>query len=624
MFNHLEILEKDYFGLQYCATENRSQFNQKFLNSHLLLKNFNLNSSHSSNLSSQSQSQNEPQEVWVIIASGFFCLVRASAVLITFLSLTTLLFHLFTIFQKWLDTGKSIKHQFRSDPPYRLFFRVRFYVSDPTKLQEENTRFQFFLQLRNDILDGKLICTRQSLVKLGSYTVQSELGDYNAEEHRMDYLRDLELVPNQDSSIEQEIAQLHRLISGQTPEQAENNFLQHAKTLDTYGIEMHRAKDETGKDISIGVGSTGIVVFERDVKVNAFVWSKIVKLSFKSKYFYVQLRRENHTERYEAIACFNLLSYRQCKRLWKCCVQNHTFFRLQTPKPQCKKLFFFLSLGSRFRYSGRTEFQALEESRTRVRPHSNFSRTPSKRYARQTMPSFLTSQPASARQRSSNDLSATSSIHDLEATDSPSADGRSFWRNGLSFKLLNNLSSSVMKRNMRSLTKLNGGRKSNGSALINSKLVTSTSNSELKMHRTTAAAADHQPVDSSSNYRLTDSGRKLSGSNSIKNNGYLNLNSLLPIRREESTEDDKLSTLNSINKSMHQKNSSPSHQSSAASSANLISSLKSVSNTSKITESSTQLAKEAWIEREERWVAFAVIRSAARSGLISINLAILT
>ena len=148
-----------------------------------------------------------------------------------------------------------------------------------------------------------------------------------------------------------------------------------------------------------------------------------------------------------------------------------------------------------------------------------------------------------------------------------------------------------MKRNLRSLTKLNGGRKSNG--LINSKLVTSTSNSELKVHKT---PEQHQPANSSSNYLLADSSL-----DSIKKNGYLNLNSLLPIRREESTEDDKLSTLNSINKSMHQKNSSPSHQSSSASSANqLISSLKSVSNASKITESSTQLAKEAWINREER------------------------
>lgn len=478
---------------------------------------------------------------------------------------------------------------------------MRFYVADPTKLQEENTRFQFFLQLRNDILDGKLLCTRQSLVKLSSYAVQSELGDYNAEEHKADYLRNLELVPNQDSSIEREIAQMHRLHVGQTPEQAENNFLQHAKTLERYGIEMHKAKDSNGTDISIGIGSAGIVVFERDLKVNSFVWSKIVKLSFKSKYFYVQLRRENHTERYETIAWFNLLSYRQCKRLWKCCVQNHTFFRLQTPKPQCKKLFFFLSLGSRFRYSGRTEFQALEESRTRTRPHSNFSRTPSKRYARQTMPSFHSSQqvtePTSGRKRGSNDLSATNSINNL-ATDSPSTGG-SFWRNGLSFKLLNNLSSSVMKRNMRSLTKLNGSRKSNG--LINSKLVTSTSNSELKVYKT-----DRQTDSSCLTCRQTDSSSSHKLSNSTKNNGYspINLASLLPIRRCESTDDDKLSTLNSINKSIHQKNSSPSHQlnASSASSTNLISSLKSVSNVTKtkITESSTQLAKEAWIEPEER------------------------
>lgn len=476
---------------------------------------------------------------------------------------------------------------------------MRFYVANPSQLQEEITRFQFFLQLRNDILDGKLFCPYPSLVKLASYVAQSELGDYSAEEHKPGYLGELELVPNQDSVIEKEIAKLHPAHAGQTPEQAENNFLQHVRTLDAYGIEMHRAKNQSGEDILIGVGSAGIVVFnDSNMKTNTAAWSKIVKLSFKSKYFFIQLRRDTHMDIFEEkIVCLNLLNYRQCKRLWKCCVQNHTFFRLQTPKPQCKKLFFFLSLGSRFRYSGRTEFQALEESRSRARPASSFSRTPSKRFARQTMPSLHSSQQVTepaVRRRDYEDLSATSSIHNLTVTDATSTSG-SFWRTGLSFKLLNkaasNLSSSVMKHNMRSLTKLSSSRKSNG--LINNKLTTSTSNSELKAHKVTDPT---QLRDSSSNYRLADG--------STRNNGLnppFHLNSLLPIRRGESTDDDdKLSALNSINKSMHQKSSSPSHP---PSNANLISSLKSVGNTSKtikITESSTQLAKEAWINREER------------------------
>lgn len=492
---------------------------------------------------------------------------------------------------RWLDTGKSIKHQFKSDPPFKLFFRVRFYVLDPTKLLEENTRYQFFMQLRNDILDGKLTCSHSSLVKLCSYVVQSELGDY-AEEHKQGYLSDIELVPNQNSAIEKEISELHKLHVNQTPAQAEINFLQHAKTLDTYGIECFKAKDANNTDIIIGVGSVGIVIFENELKVNSFVWSKIVKLSFKSKNFYIQLRRENHIERYETIVSFNLLTYRQCKLLWKCCVQTHSFFRLRTQKPQTKKLFFFLSLGSSFRYRGRTEFQALEAAR-RMRPNSNFSRTPSKRYARQTVPSFHSSQQTNDQNKIiTNDLSATSSIN-------TSTGGSSFWRNGLSSKILNNLSSSVMKHNMRSLTKLNSNsRKNNGT--INNKLVTSTSNSELTYKVNDPLSLN----DSNHKLNCTNTNQTKSITNNLnsKQNSSV-IDSILNNNKSNlELNEEKLSALNSINKSMNQKRSS--NQLSSTTSTNLISSLKSVGNTSKmkITESSNKIAKEAWIcnNKEER------------------------
>lgn len=493
-------------------------------------------------------------------------------------------------------------------------------MSEPSKLQEENTRYHFFLQIRNDILDGKLVYSHSSLVKLSSFVVQSELGDYSPE-HKKGYLKDLELVPNQTLDIENEIAELHKHLAGQTPAEAELNFLTHAKTLDTYGIETHRAKNADNQNILIGVGSIGIVIFENDVKVNSFVWSKIIKLSFKSKYFYIQLRRENHVEKYETIVCFNLLTYRQCKNLWKSCVQHHTFFRLQTPKLQTKKLFFFLSLGSRFRYSGRTEFQALEESRSRLRPDntSNFSRTPSKRY-RQTVPCLHSSAAAQQVLNESNrkrrDLSTTNSIHNLtDVTNQATATGSSFWKkNALSSKLLNGLSLSVMKHNVCSLTKLNNRRTNNG--LINgNKLVTSSSNSELKTYKA------HEVSKSSSSHLLSNQKLNSSSSNYKLSNGGLNsLNrkqhAICKQKHEEldasatvdRSSDDKLSTLNSINKSLNHKSpiNQPHSNSSTPviSNANLLSTIKSVGNSClskmQVKESSTRQAKEAWKTKDER------------------------
>ncbi|XP_054706280.1 LOW QUALITY PROTEIN: tyrosine-protein phosphatase non-receptor type 4-like [Uloborus diversus] len=288
---------------------------------------------------------------------------------------------------RWLDATKPIRKQVKLGPPFLLYFRVKFYVCDPSKLHEEYTRYHFFLQLKKDILDGKLIVPSATSVLLASYAVQSEIGDFNPEEHKNGYLSDLRLIPNQSEEMEKKIMELHKLHKGQTPADAEYNFLDHAKRLDMYGVDLHRARDSTNADIQLGVTSSGLVVFQNNLKINTFSWAKIVKISFKRKQFFIQLRREG-TETYDSLLGFNMLSYRSCKNLWKSCVEHHTFFRLHVPRAPTRRLLF--SLGSKFRYSGRTEYQTLEDGKHKARSERIFTRylslSPSKRFARQTVP----------------------------------------------------------------------------------------------------------------------------------------------------------------------------------------------------------------------------------------------
>ncbi|XP_076359400.1 protein tyrosine phosphatase Meg isoform X1 [Tachypleus tridentatus] len=288
---------------------------------------------------------------------------------------------------RWLDPTKGVRKQLKAGPPYLLYFRVKFYVSDPSKLQEEYTRYHIFLQLKKDILEGRLIVPLATSVLLASYAVQSELGDFIPEEHKHGYLNEFRLVPNQTDDIERKITELHKLHKGQTPADAEFNYLDHAKRLDMYGVDLHRARvrDSTNAEIQLGVTSVGLVVFQNNIKINTFSWAKIVKISFKRKQFFIQLRKEG-MENYDSLIGFNLLSYRSCKNLWKSCVEYHTFFRLHTPRAPPRR--FFFTLGSRFRYSGRTEYQTLEEGKRRARTERTFIRSPSKRYARQTIPAL--------------------------------------------------------------------------------------------------------------------------------------------------------------------------------------------------------------------------------------------
>ncbi|XP_063843054.1 tyrosine-protein phosphatase non-receptor type 4-like isoform X2 [Scylla paramamosain] len=316
--------------------------------------------------------------------------------------------------RRWLDPRKTVKKQLRIRTKTLgtcglpvLYFRVKFWVSDPGKLAEEYTRYHVFLQLRRDVMEGRLLAQPSTAALLASYALQSELGDYSTEEHGKTYLAGMRLVPGQNDELEKKIIELHKLHKGQTPADAEFNFLDHAKRLDMYGVDLHKAKDSTNREIHLGVTSIGLVVLQNGIKMNTFSWAKIVKISFKRKQFFIQLRREvtdqteskpdpssflqivkrklyKKSENYDSVLGFNLGSYRACKCLWKSCVEHHTFFRLHTPRTPARKS--LLTLGSKFRYSGRTEFQAVEDCKRKARVERTFVRSPSKRFSRQTVP----------------------------------------------------------------------------------------------------------------------------------------------------------------------------------------------------------------------------------------------
>ncbi|KAL1283478.1 Tyrosine-protein phosphatase [Trichinella pseudospiralis] len=270
---------------------------------------------------------------------------------------------------RWLEPTKSIRKQMQC-PPYILHFRVKFYVSDPSKLLEEYTRYHFYLQLRKDILDGHLVCPEPSLALLASYAVQSEFGDYSSEEHGDNYLSSFRFISKQSAAFLQKVADLHKQHRGQTPADAEFNFLDHAKRLDTYGVELFHAKDGNLAEVQLGVGAFGVGLFQQTVRANTYPWSKIVKISFKRKQFFLQLKPEPKSA--DAVLSFTLSSTLTSKLLWKSCIEHHTFFRLVSPPaPVSKPLFAF---GSRFRYSGRTEYQTLEEMKRRTRMQRPFTR----------------------------------------------------------------------------------------------------------------------------------------------------------------------------------------------------------------------------------------------------------
>jgi len=273
---------------------------------------------------------------------------------------------------RWLDPTKLVRKQMRVKGlgPVNLQFRVKFYVTDPSRIQEEYTRYHIYLQVKQDLSSGRLLSPLSTACLLTSYAAQSTLGDYDTDSCRTGYLAPFANLRSQCKGggedhieVERRIAELHRLHKGQSPAEAELNFLEHAKRLEMFGISLHPGKDSNGRDIQLGVTSIGLVVFQNNLKINTFSWSKIVKISFKRKQFFIQLRKEL-TESYDTLLGFNLSSYRSCKNLWKSAVEHHSFFRLQSPRISNKRFPFTLS--SKFRYSGRTEYQTVNETTSRT------------------------------------------------------------------------------------------------------------------------------------------------------------------------------------------------------------------------------------------------------------------
>ncbi|XP_073711900.1 band 4.1-like protein 2 isoform X8 [Misgurnus anguillicaudatus] len=278
----------------------------------------------------------------------------------------------------WLDPTKEIKRQIRNSQ-WQFAFSVKFYPPDPSQLTEDITRYLLCLQLRQDIASGRLPCSFVTHALLGSYALQAELGDYDTEEHRVDYIADFQFAPNQTKELEEKVVELHKSHRGMTPAQADIQFLENAKKLSMYGVDLHHAKDSDGVDIMLGVCANGLLIYKDRLRINRFAWPKILKISYKRSNFYIKIR-PGETEQFESSVGFKLPNHRAAKRVWKVCVEHHTFFRLTSPEQPTKTK--FLTLGSKFRYSGRTQAQTRQASTLIDRPAPYFERTSSKRISR--------------------------------------------------------------------------------------------------------------------------------------------------------------------------------------------------------------------------------------------------
>lgn len=259
----------------------------------------------------------------------------------------------------WLEPNKPVVRQMKSQQPYTMCFRVKFYPSEPMKIKEELTRYLLYLQLKRDIYHGRLLCPFAEAAYLGACIVQAELGDFDPEEHPSDYIRDFKLFPKQSLKLERKIMEIHKNeLRGQCSSLAELNMIQRGHSLETYGVDPHPCKDFTGSTAFLGFTATGFVVFQGNKRIHLLKWSDVSKLKFEGKTFYViGIQKE------KLVLTFHTSTPAACKHLWKCGVENQAFYKCAKSsqiKTVCSSNIFFK--GSRFRYSGRVAKEVIEAS----------------------------------------------------------------------------------------------------------------------------------------------------------------------------------------------------------------------------------------------------------------------
>uniref|UniRef100_A0A3Q2R273 FERM domain containing 3 n=1 Tax=Fundulus heteroclitus TaxID=8078 RepID=A0A3Q2R273_FUNHE len=257
--------------------------------------------------------------------------------------------------QHWLEPNKPVVKQMKSQQPYTMCFRVKFYPHEPMKIKEELTRYLLYLQLKRDIYHGRLLCPFAEAAYLGACIVQAELGDYDPEEHPSDYIRDFKLFPKQSLKLERKIMEIHKNeLRGQCAALAELNMLQRAHSLETYGVDPHPCKyTEEKKTFPAYIKHVFSMVNY------LFCRADVSKLKFEGKTFYViGVQKEK-----KLVLTFHTSTPAACKHLWKCGVENQAFYKCakssQIKTVSSSNIIF---KGSRFRYSGRVAKEVIEAS----------------------------------------------------------------------------------------------------------------------------------------------------------------------------------------------------------------------------------------------------------------------
>uniref|UniRef100_A0A8C7U4L8 Tyrosine-protein phosphatase non-receptor type n=1 Tax=Oncorhynchus mykiss TaxID=8022 RepID=A0A8C7U4L8_ONCMY len=211
--------------------------------------------------------------------------------------------------QRWIDLEKPLKKQldkYGLEPT--VYFGVVFYVPTVGQLQQEITRYQYYLQLKKDVLEGRIPCSIEQAIRLAGLAVQADFGDFNRYDSQ-EFLQKFVLFPIgwiQDERVleeaTQKVAVLYQNYRGLPAPEAEMLYMQEVEKMEGYGQESTPAKDSQGTDILLGACLDGIFVKHKNGRPPlVFKWNEINNMTHNKSFFALELTNKEESVQFQTI-----------------------------------------------------------------------------------------------------------------------------------------------------------------------------------------------------------------------------------------------------------------------------------------------------------------------------------
>ncbi|KAF4084222.1 hypothetical protein AMELA_G00126140 [Ameiurus melas] len=232
--------------------------------------------------------------------------------------------------QRWIDLEKPLKKQldkYGQEPT--VYFGVIFYVPTVSQLQQEITRYQYYLQLKKDVLEGRIPCSIEQAIRLAGLAVQADFGDFNRYDSQ-EFLQKFVLFPMewiQDERVVEEatqkVALLYQSYRGMPVPEAELLYMQEVERMEGYGQESFQAKDSQGADILIGSCLEGIFVKHKNGRAPLlFRWNDINNMTHNKSFFALELANKEDTIQ------FQTEDMETSKYVCRMCLARHRFYKI--------------------------------------------------------------------------------------------------------------------------------------------------------------------------------------------------------------------------------------------------------------------------------------------------------